>query len=99
MGNTEMPGMKEFEDSLAKLRREQMERESGLLHQLMSQASTTKDLKTFEADLAARKNEILFKVTAEIEDCQAAVKEAEELLSRLKKHLIQLQGLHRILTK
>jgi len=90
--------MKEYQDSLAKLKREQMERESGLLSQLMSQAQSTKDLKAFEADLAARKNEILFKVTSEMEDCRNAVKEAEELASRLKKHLVQLQNLHRILT-
>lgn len=91
--------MKEYQDSLAKLKREQMERESGLLSQLMRQVETTKDLKTFEADLAARKNEILFKVTSEIEDCKSAVKEAEDLTNRLKKHLIQLQNLHRILTR
>ncbi len=90
--------MKEFEDSIARLKREQMERESGLLSQLMGQAQSSKDLKTFEADLAARKNEILFKVTAEIEDCKNAVKEAEDLTNRLKKHLVQLQNLHRILT-
>ncbi len=94
-----MPGLKDFEESLAKLKREQMEREQGLLSKLMSQAQSTKDLKVFEADLAARKNEILFKVTAEIEDCQNAVREAEELTNRLKKHLIQLQNLHRILTR
>ena len=91
--------MKEFEESLAKLKGEQLGKEGGLLSELMGQAGVIKDLAASEADLAARKNEILFKVTAEMEDCQDALRQAEQLVDRLKKHHAQLQSLYQILTK
>jgi hypothetical protein len=93
--------MKQFHDSLANLKRQQMERETGVLSELMNQpsAQSGRDLGTYEADVAARKNEYLFKISNEIEDCKVAYKEAEDLTSRLKKHLVQLQNMYRILSK
>ncbi len=94
--------MKQFHESLANLKRAQMEREHGVLSELMNQQtpqSGGRDLGTYEADVAARKNEYLFKISNEIEDCKVAYKEAEELTSRLKKHLVQLQNMYRILSK
>ncbi len=58
-----------------------------------------KALAGFEDDLGARRNEILFKVQNEMEDTRNSLKEAEQLVERLKKHLSQLEGIHRILTK
>lgn len=90
--------MKE-DKSFDQLRKEQLDREGGLLHQLLGEFDKIKDLATFDADLITRRNEILFKVTNEIEDTKSALKQAEQLVERLQKHLKQLQGLHRILTK
>ena len=50
-------------------------------------------------EISARHSEILFKLTTEIEDTTNALREAERLVERLKKHLKQLRELHRTLTK
>ena len=57
------------------------------------------DLANFEAGLSERRSEILFKVTAEMEDTENALKQAEQLVQRLKKHLEQLKGLQKVLSK
>ena len=91
--------MNEADKSYGQLKKEQLGRESELLAQLLGSAGELKDLGAFEADLGIRRNEILFKVTVEIEDTKNALKQAEQLIDRLKKHLHHLEGLHRILTK
>ena len=85
--------------SYSELKREQLGREDDLLARLLGSAEELKELVGFEANLGMRRNEILFKVTVEIEDTKNALKQAEQLVNRLKKHLNQLEGLHRILTK
>ena len=44
-------------------------------------------------------SESLFKITNEMEDTKSALKEAEALVERLRRHLAQLEGMHKILTK
>ena len=85
--------------SFGQLKKDQLGRESGLLSKLMGSAEELKTLAGFEDDLGARRNEILFKVQNEMEDTRNSLKEAEQLVERLKKHLSQLEGIQRILTK
>ena len=91
--------MKGADKSYSELKKEQLGRESELLSQLLGSFGQLNDLSAFESDLGLRRNEILFKVTVEIEDTKSALKQAEQLVERLKKHLSQLEGLHHILTK
>ncbi|MBM3172163.1 MAG: hypothetical protein FJZ85_00285 [Chloroflexi bacterium] len=57
------------------------------------------DLETFAADSDVRKNELLFKITTQIEDAKKALKQAEQLTERLRKRVAELEGMYRILTK
>ena len=91
--------MMDANKSYSELKRDQLGRENELLSQLMGNINELKDLSAFEADLGIRRNEILFKVTVEMEDTKNALKQAEQLVVRLKKHLSQLEGLNRALTK
>lgn len=91
--------MMDADKSYSQISKEQLGRESELLSQLLGSSEELKNLTSFEADLGIRRNEILFKVTVEIEDTRSALKQAEHLIERLKKHLNQLEGLHRTLTK
>ncbi|MBA7650361.1 hypothetical protein ES703_58164 [subsurface metagenome] len=91
--------MQDADKSFGQLKKEQMGKESELLAQILGSFGELQDLGAFEADLGARRNEILFKVTVEIEDTTNRLKQAEQLVDRLKKHLNQVEGLHRILTK
>jgi polyhydroxyalkanoate synthesis regulator phasin len=84
--------------SFGELNREQSERESGFLSHLMGEASI-EDLADFEADLTQRQSQTLFEITTEMEDTKNALKQAEQLVRRLKNHLDRLEGLQRVLTK
>jgi phage gp29-like protein len=91
--------MQDFDKSYSELKKDQLGREGDLLSKILGTSEELKDLSSFESDLGVRRNEILFKVTVEIEDTRNALKQAEQLVERLKKHLNQLDSLHRILTK
>jgi hypothetical protein len=97
--NSKGDGMKDPNRSYSQIKKDQLGRESDLLNKIMGSGEELKALAGFEDDLGARRNEILFKVQVEMEDTQNALKEAEQLVDRLKKHLGQLEGMHRILTK
>ncbi len=84
--------------SFGQLSSEQAQRENDFLSHLMGQAGM-EDLASFEADLAERQKQVLFEITTEIEDTENALKQAEQLIQRLKKHLEQLKGLQRVLSK
>lgn len=84
--------------SFGELNKEQIQRESDLLSRLMGETSM-EDLARFESDLSERQNRVLFEIAAEIEDTETALKQAEQLVQRLKKHLEQLKGLQRVLSK
>ena len=85
--------------SFSQIKKDQMSREGDLLDHLMGSKEEMTQLTGYEDDLGARRNEILFKVTTDIEDTKNALKEAEGLVNRLKNHLAQLEGMYRILTK
>ena len=82
--------MRESEQYYSQIRKEQVGRESDLLSSLLQNSEELKSLTGFE---------ILFKVTTQIEDTRSQLKQAEQLVQRLKKHLNQLESLHRALTK
>jgi hypothetical protein len=79
--------------------RDQQKKEKQFLDDITSELGSLEDLQGFEGDLATRRKEILFKVTTEMEDTQLALKKAEDLANRLKKHLQLLEGLQRLLQK
>ncbi len=84
--------------SFGQLTNEQIQREDDFLSRLMGQTGM-EDLAYFEADLSERQKQVLFEITTEIEDTENALKQAEQLIQRLKKHLEQLKGLQRVLSK
>ncbi len=84
--------------SFGQLTNEQIQREDDFLSRLMGQAGM-EDLAYFEADLSERQKQVLFEITTEIEDTENALRQAEQLIQRLKKHLEQLKGLQRVLSK
>ncbi|MEA3253837.1 MAG: hypothetical protein U9Q17_02690 [Chloroflexota bacterium] len=85
-------------ESLDRLNDEQSHREGKLLSRLLGE-SGMEDLTCFEANLAGQQSRLLFEITTEIEDTEDALRQAEQLAQRLKKHLQQLKGLQRVLSK
>jgi len=84
--------------SFGQLNSEQAQRENEFLSYL-TEGNKVEELANFEAELSQRRSEILFKVTTDIEDTENALKHVEQLAQRLKKHLEQLKGLQRVLSK
>jgi len=84
--------------SFGELFDEQAQRESNFLSYLMGKTKM-EDLTQFEADLSEKQSRILFEIATELEDTETALKEAEQLVHRLKKHLEQLKDLQRVLSK
>ena len=78
---------------------DQAGRSGDFLNEVMGMKDEMRVLSSFESGGDARKNEMLFKVTTEIEDTRNALRQAEHLVSRLKNRLDQLENIHRTLTK
>jgi DNA helicase IV len=53
----------------------------------------------FEAQMIEHRNELLFKLSTEMENTEGNLKKAEQMVDKLKKHLKQLQELQRVLSK
>jgi uncharacterized coiled-coil DUF342 family protein len=79
--------MKSYEE----LAREQGRRESSFL-------SDVGELADIETDLGQRRDEILFKITTEIEDTQNALNQVDQLAQRLKKYLDRLKKIYQTLS-
>ena len=93
-------GQKGFErlKPLGQLNSEQIQREGKLLSHLLGE-NRMEDLARFESDLTQQQSRLLFEITTEIEDTENALRQAEQLVQRLKNHLDQLRGLQRVLSK
>ena len=61
--------------------------------------SYLKEGEEFESQSTEHRNELLFKLSTEIENTEGNLKKAEQLVDKLKKHLKQLQELQRVLSK
>ena len=80
--------MKSYEE----LAKEQGMRESSFLIDLG-------EMSDFEADLGQRRDEILFKITTEMEDTKNALTNVEQLAQRLRKYLDRLRNISQTLSK
>lgn len=85
-------------NNLERLSEEQQRRESTLLSGLMEKFGVA-GLTLSEGDLTEGNNRLLFLITTEMEETQNAMRETEQVLLRLKKHLQQLKGLQEVLSK
>ncbi|NWF77761.1 MAG: hypothetical protein HXY36_04130 [Chloroflexi bacterium] len=86
--------MKSYEE----LSEEQGRRETSFLASLMGDVGL-KELSDLESSLGQRRDEILFKLTTEIEDTKNALNQVEQLAQRLKKYLERLRKIHQALSK
>jgi hypothetical protein len=85
--------MKSYEE----LAKEQGKRESSFLSSLGE--AEIGELSDFEADLGQRRQEILFKITTEMEDTKNALSQVEQLAQRLKRYLDRLKKIHQTLSQ
>jgi hypothetical protein len=91
--------MRESDRSFGQINKDQMAREGELYSKSMGSGGEFGDLETLLATSDVRRNELLFKLTTQIEDAKSALKQAEQLADRWRKRVAELEGMYRILTK
>ena len=91
--------MKGADKSFGQIRKDQEGREGELYSKLLNESGEYGNLESFEASSAVKRNELLFKLQADLEDTRNALKQAEELTGRLRRRVNELEGMYRILTK
>ncbi len=62
-------------------------------------AAGAEDFNTFEVDAANRRNELLFNITTQIEETRGKLKQAEQLVERLRQNLREYEEMYKTLTK
>jgi hypothetical protein len=69
-----------------------------IYNQISSQPSQ-EDFSTFETDNANRRNELLFNITTQIEETKSKLRQAEQLVERLRVSLREYEEMYKTLTK
>ena len=85
-------------ESIDKLTGDQQRREGKLLAELLGEAGYD-ELAAYEANLAEQQSRLLFSIQAELEDAEVALRQTEQLVVQLKKHMEKLKGLQKVLSK
>jgi hypothetical protein len=57
------------------------------------------DFSNFEADAANRRNELLFSITNQVEETKSKLRQAEQLVERLKQSLREYEEMYKTLTR
>lgn len=57
------------------------------------------DFNAFEVDAANRRNELLFNITNQIEETKAKLRQAEQLVERLRNSLREYEEMYKTLTR
>ena len=69
-----------------------------IYNQISSQPSQ-EDFSTFETDNANRRNELLFNITTQIEETKGKLRQAEQLVERLRVSLREYEEMYKTLTR
>ncbi len=83
-------------------KRDQFGGQKDIYNQIQSQPSANvnpDDFNTFEADSANKRNELLFNITNQIEETKAKLKQAEQLVERLRVTLREYEDMYKALTR
>jgi len=63
------------------------------------QPQQQEDFSTFEMDSANRRNELLFNITTQIEETKGKLRQAEQLVERLRQTLREYEEMYKTLTR
>ena len=83
---------------LGQITSDQKKREETLNSSLMEKLEAS-DINLSDIDATERNNKLLFLIQTEIEDTEASMRDTEQVLQKLKKHLQQLKDLQSVLSK
>jgi predicted translin family RNA/ssDNA-binding protein len=87
------------QDKFGQIRKDHMDGQNDLYNQIANSQPAQEDFKTFEADTANRRNELLFNITTQIEETKGKLKQAELLVERLRQSLREYEEMYKTLTR
>ncbi len=72
--------------------------QNDIYNQISAQPSQ-EDFTNFEADNANRRNELLFNITTQVEETKGKLRQAEQLVERLRQSLREYEEMYKTLTR
>jgi hypothetical protein len=86
------------QDRFGQAKKDPASGQKDIYNQISSQPSQ-EDFSTFETDNANRRNELLFNITTQIEETKGKLRQAEQLVERLRQSLREYEEMYKTLTK
>ena len=90
------------QDKFGQIKRDHVSGQSDVYSQLSNapaQPGGAEDFATFEVDAANRRNELLFSITNQIEETKSKLRQAEQLVERLRTSLREYEEMYKTLTR
>ena len=86
------------QDKFGQMKKDHASGQNHIYNQIAAQPSQ-EDFTSFEADNANRRNELLFNITTQVEETKAKLRQAEQLVERLRQSLREYEEMYKTLTK
>lgn len=86
------------QDRFGQIKKDHLGGQNDIYNQISAQPSQ-EDFTTFEVDSANRRNELLFNITTQIEETKGKLRQAEQLVERLRQSLREYEEMYKTLTK
>lgn len=86
------------QDRFGQMKKDNSGGQKDIYNQISSQPSQ-EDFSTFETDNANRRNELLFNITTQIEETKGKLRQAEQLVERLRQSLREYEEMYKTLTR
>jgi hypothetical protein len=86
------------QDRFGQMKKDNSGGQKDIYNQISNQPSQ-EDFSTFETDNANRRNELLFNITTQIEETKGKLRQAEQLVERLRQSLREYEEMYKTLTR
>lgn len=86
------------QDKFGQIKKDHASGQNDIYNQISAQPSQ-EDFSNFEADNANRRNELLFNITTQVEETKGKLRQAEQLVERLRQSLREYEEMYKTLTR
>ena len=86
------------QDRFGQMKKDHTSGQNDIYNQISAQPSQ-EDFTTFETDNANRRNELLFNITTQVEETKSKLRQAEQLVERLRQSLREYEEMYKTLTR
>jgi len=87
------------QDRFGQIKKDHMDSQNDLYNQIANAQPSPEDFNRFEADSANRRNELLFNIQTQMEETKGKLRQAEQLVERLRQSLREYEEMYKTLTR